>query len=187
MATETVNDWELITNNNMNIFILFGLIFTGIFIKLFLANNSSSNSGQASSAIWGYGLTAIALFTLMFIVLSKDLNLDANPTELIFSTGAPIFALIIVLVYIIFLNLNYFTKLNNNYVPAEYSLYSNISSTLIIVQVILLYQFSSMLLNNKKKTELLKNIMNVTWIFSGLNLILVIIMNIILKFFTTDG
>ena len=59
MSPNNVNDWDLITNNNMNILILFGLIASGIFIKLFLGGNSSDYTGQASSTIWGYGLTTI--------------------------------------------------------------------------------------------------------------------------------
>jgi hypothetical protein len=189
MFNEIVNDWNLITNNNMNILILFGLIFSGILIKLFLGGHSSAYTGQASSTIWGYGLATISLFTLMFIVLSKDLNKGDNksPLDLIFSTGLPIFSLIVILIYIIGINLWYFTILNKNYVPTEYGTYSTISSILIIFQIFILFQFSKSLLSKPKNNEFLEKIINVTWIFSVLNFVLAIIMNIIVKFFTTDG
>ena len=193
MLDEVVNDWNLITNNNMNIFILFGLIFSGILIKLFLGGHSSAYTGQASSTIWGYGLTTISLFTLMFIVLSKDLNKDLNKEDknlalnLIFTKGLPIFSLILILIYIIGINLSYFTILNKNYVPIEYKNYSIISSILIIFQILILFQFSRSLLSKPKNNEFLEKIINITWIFSVLNFILAIIMNIIVKFFTTDG
>jgi len=188
MLDELVNNWNLITNNNMNILILFGLIFSGILIKLFLGSYSSAYTGQASSTIWGYGLTSISLFTLMFIVLSNDLNnSNKTPLNLIFTTGLPIFSLILILIYIIGINLSYFTILNKNYVTNEYGNYSLISSILIIFQILILFRFSTSLINKEKNKELLEKIINVTWIFSILNFLLAIIMNIIVKFFTTDG
>jgi|TARA_R110002072_G_scaffold302474_1_gene485596 hypothetical protein len=187
MIKEIVNNWDLITNNNMNILILFGLIFAGIFIKLFLAGHSSNTTGQASSTIWGYGLTTISLFTLMFIVLSNDLNKDTSPLSLIYTTGLPIFSLIVILIYIISINLSYFRIINKNFVPNEYSTYSTISSILIIFQIMIIFQFSKILLNKSKNSEYLSKIINVTWIFSILNFLLAVIMNIIVKFFTTDG
>lgn len=187
MMNEIVNNWDLITNNNMNILILFGLIFAGIFIKLFLAGHSSETTGQASSTIWGYGLATISLFTLMFIVLSNDLNKDTSPLTLIYTTGLPIFSLIVILIYIISINLSYFRIINKNFVPYEYTTYSNISSILIIFQLMIIFQFSKILLNKTKNPQYLSKIINITWIFTILNFLLAIIMNIIVKFFTTDG
>lgn len=189
------NTWDLITNNSMNILILFGLIFSGIFIKIFLGNNNSANGGQASSTIWGYGLTIISLFTLMFIVISKDLNNNTNSIlNLILTRGLSIFILIMILVYIVNLSINYYDIINKNFVPTEYSSYSIISTILIVIQILLIYQISSILLKNKglndansKETIFLSRITSITWIFSALNFILAIIMNIILEFFVTDG
>ena len=189
------NSWDLITNNSMNIFILFGLIFSGIFIKVFLGNNNSANGGQASSTIWGYGLTIISLFTLMFIVISKDLNNNTNSIlNLILTRGISIFILILILVYIVNLSINYYDIINKNFVPVEYTTYSTISTMLIVIQILLIYQISNILLKNKKSSinnsdidTTLSRLTSVTWIFSALNFILAIIMNIILEFFVTDG
>ena len=179
----------------MNIFILFGLIFSGIFIKVFLGNNNSANGGQASSTIWGYGLTIISLFTLMFIVISKDLNNNTNSIlNLILTRGISIFILILILVYIVNLSINYYDIINKNFVPVEYTTYSTISTMLIVIQILLIYQISNILLKNKKSSinnsdidTTLSRLTSVTWIFSALNFILAIIMNIILEFFVTDG
>lgn len=189
------NTWDLISNNSMNILILFGLIFSGIFIKIFLGNNNSANGGQASSTIWGYGLTIISLFTLMFIVISKDLNNNTNSIlNLILTRGLSIFILIMILVYIVNLSINYYDIINKNFVPSEYGTYSIISTILIVIQILLIYQISSILLKNKglndpnsKETIILSRITSITWIFSALNFILAIIMNVILEFFVTDG
>ena len=189
------NTWDLISNNSMNILILFGLIFSGIFIKIFLGNNNSANGGQASSTIWGYGLTIISLFTLMFIVISKDLNNNTNSIlNLILTRGLSIFILIMILVYIVNLSINYYDIINKNFVPSEYGTYSIISTILIVIQILLIYQISNILLKNKglndansKETIILSRITSITWIFSTLNFILAIIMNVILEFFVTDG
>ena len=194
-ASKPPNSWDLITNNSMNILILFGLIFSGIFIKVFLGNNNSANGGQASSTIWGYGLTIISLFTLMFIVISKDLNNNTNSIlNLILTRGISIFILILILVYIVNLSINYYDIINKNFVPVEYSTYSTISTMLIVIQILLIYQISNILLKNRKSSinnsdvdTTLSRLTSVTWIFSALNFILAIIMNIILEFFVTDG
>ena len=192
-ATKSPNTWDLITNNSMNILILFGLIFSGIFIKVFLGNNNSKNNGKASSTIWGYGLVIISLFTLMFVLISKELNPTAsNILNAIQKQGVSTFILIIILVYIVSLNINYYDIINKNFIPAEYNLYSNISTLLIVFHILLLYQISNILLNNKTKNNnsqqsMLDKIQSITWIFSSLNIILAIIMNIILEFFVTDG
>jgi hypothetical protein len=178
---DAIKNWQLITDKNMNILILFGLIFAGIFIKLFLGNNTSENSGQASSTIWGYGLTTIALFTLMFTILSSN---NGNILELIFKNGLPIFALIIILIYIISINFTYFKILNKNFVPNEFHTYSTISSILILFQLFILYRFANSLINKSNSNS---NILNLTWVFSIINFIIAVIMNIILKYFTTDG
>jgi hypothetical protein len=189
MPLEKVNSWDLITNNSMSILILFGLIGAGIFIKLFLSGNiNSPNSGEASSTVWGYGLTTISLFTLMFIVLSKDLNNNNSVFNLIISRGLPILSLVVILIYIISINLNYYKIINQKFVPNEFNIYSFISSVLIIFQILILFQFTRLLLqDDNKNINILTRVINITWIFSILNLLLGIIMNIILEFFTTDG
>lgn len=188
-STEMVNNWDLITNNSMNTLILFGLILAGIFIKLFLSGGDGSpNNGEASSTIWGYGLTTISLFTLMFVILSKDLNKDKSTFNLIITRGFPILSLVIILIYIIVINLNYFQIINQKFVPTEFNRYSIISSVLIVFQILILFQFTRLLLQGENKNiNMITRIINISWIFSILNLLLGIIMNIILKFFTTDG
>jgi hypothetical protein len=189
-TSKMVNSWDLITNNKMSTLILFGLIISGIFIKLFLSGgDGSANNGQASSTIWGYGLTTVSLFTLMFIIISKSLN-ESNESafSLIISRGFPILSLVVILIYIITINLSYFQIINQNLVPSEFNLYSTISSILIIFQILILFQGSRILLQGEDGNQnMLSRIINITWIFSILNLILGVIMNIILKFFTTDG
>lgn len=191
---DEVKNWDLITNNPMNVMILTGLIVTGIFIKLFLGTNvNSATNGKASSTIWGYGLASISLFTLMFVVLSSDLNKEMKPLTLLLNRGLPIFTLVLILIYIIVINLNYFDKINLGYIPTEYNTYSVISSILIVFQIGIIYQFSSMLLkksdnkNLSKFDNMVSKIINITWVFSALNLLVAVIMNIILKYFTTDG
>lgn len=190
MLTEKVNQYDLITNDRMSLLILFGLILAGIFIKLFLGgSDGSSNSGQASSTIWGYGLTTVSLFTLMFIIISKSIDKSNESVfSLIIARGFPILSLVVILIYIITINLSYFQIINENLVPNEFNLYSTISSILIIFQIIILFQGSRILLDGEDGNQnMLSRIINITWIFSILNLILGIIMNVILKFFTTDG
>ena len=56
-------------NNNLDLLNLIVLAFSGILIKVLFAedNSDSGEIGPASTTIWGYGLTAIALFLMMFM------------------------------------------------------------------------------------------------------------------------
>ena len=131
----------------------------------------------------------------MFIVISKDLNNNTNSIlNLILTRGISIFILILILVYIVNLSINYYDIINKNFVPVEYSTYSTISTVIIVIQILLIYQISNILLKNRKSSinnsdvdTTLSRLTSVTWIFSALNFILAIIMNIILEFFVTDG
>lgn len=189
---------RLLDVNNM-----LALSAAGVLIKLFLGTNYSSDgtSGPASSTIWGYGLTAISLFSLAFIslALAKECNMQESVGEFIVSAGnsnfMPILLLLLVLIWIIALNIMYFKRINKNIVADEYHQYSMMSSILIIFQLILLYQYFSNLLStdkNKSGVKIMHKIIashsaNIIYIFTLLNFILTGMMQIVLEFYSTDG
>jgi hypothetical protein len=177
----------------------------GIIIKLFFSENYTrlGNMGPASSTIWGYGLTAIALSIMVFMgvyssnrifqIEKKNDSKNANFLGIIFQNTLPIVLTLFVIMYTIFLNFSYFTRINTDKVTRDYHTYSFMSSFLIIVQIILIstYLFNNISNSNNSKVkddvankiELSKNI---TYVLCVVNFIFILMIHISLAFFSTD-
>jgi hypothetical protein len=197
--TQGIFGFGLSHNNHLDLLNIVVLACVGIIIKLFFSENYSrlGNIGPASSTIWGYGLTAIALSIMVFmgIYVSKKIfekPLDGkknNFIELIFANVFPIVLTLFVIIYTIFLNFSYFTRINSDKVTRDYHTYSFMSSFLIIVQIILIstYLFNYLIdngdPNRKTKADLSKNI---TYILCVVNFIFLLMIHISLAFFSTD-
>ena len=185
-------------NNNLDFMIIVVLAGMGIVIKLFFPEKFSrlGNTGPATSTIWGYGLTAIALSIMLFmgIYVSKNIfEKNGNFVEMLFSNVSPIFFTLLIIMYAIFLNFQYFKRINSNRVTNEYHTYSFMSSVLTIVQIGLVTTYLFYYLSNtdKKggadfnntKIELSKN---AVYILSIINFLFLMMINISLQFFSTD-
>ena len=187
---EGIFGFGLSHNNNLDLLNIVVLACAGIIIKLFFQENYSvlGNIGPASSTIWGYGLTAIALSIMLFIGIYFSKNLfESKQLDImaLFSNVTPIFLTLLVIVYIIYLNFVYFTRINTNKVTPDYHTYSFMSSILIIVQILLIskYLFSYLSATDDSSREISKN---ATYILSLVNFIFVLMIHISLAFFSTD-
>ena len=185
-------------NNNLDFMIIVVLAGMGIVIKLFFPEKFSrlGNTGPATSTIWGYGLTAIALSIMLFmgIYVSKNIfEKNGNFVEMLFSNVSPIFFTLLIIMYAIFLNFQYFKRINSNRVTNEYHTYSFMSSVLTIVQIGLVTTYLFYYLSNtdkdgganvnNMKIELSKN---AVYILSIINFLFLMMINISLQFFSTD-
>ena len=185
-------------NNNLDFMIIVVLAVMGIIIKLFFPEKFSrlGNTGPATSTIWGYGLTAIALSIMLFmgIYVSKNIfEKNGNFVEMLFSNVSPIFFTLLVIMYAIFLNFRYFKRINSNRVTNEYHTYSFMSSVLTIIQIGLVTTYLFYYLSNtdkeggndfnNMKIELSKN---AVYILSVINFLFLMMINISLQFFSTD-
>jgi hypothetical protein len=184
-------------NNNLDFMIIVVLAGMGIIIKLFFPEKFSrlGNTGPATSTIWGYGLTAIALSIMLFmgIYVSKNIfEKNGNFVEMLFSNVSPIFFTLLIIMYAIFLNFQYFKRINSNRVTNEYHTYSFMSSVLTIVQIGLVTTYLFYYLSNtdkdgsdlnNMKIELSKN---AVYILSIINFLFLMMINISLQFFSTD-
>lgn len=186
----------LSTNRNLEITNIFGLLAAGIIVKIFF-----NNQGVANASIWGYGLSAVAVFLLLLISFAfrskVSLSEEKDTIGGTFSSMIPPLLLLIILVWAIILNVSNFDTVNKSNLPKEYGYYSFISSFLIIVQIISLFiyfnnkyglLFISQSNRNeiKEKTKIIESgsIMYILFLF---NAILLGMMQIVLEFFTTDG
>ena len=205
-------------NNHLDLLNLIVLACSGIIIALFFRSNHDKKfglQGPASSIIWGYGITAIALFLLLFMSFylrkrDNDLknknkvlefgNSEQDSESLLFilskvllNDSLPILLSFILLVYAIILNYKYFTKINSNKVPLTYGTYEFYFSVLLIIQIGLIVKYMYNLLSkndginntvSEKQTLLLKSL---SYILTTINFIFLLILHILLVFFSTDG
>ena len=177
------------TLNNLMAFSIVGII-----IKLFFSPRITvdGNSGPATSAVWGYGIVSISIFSAMFLsfaLASNMKNLDKDLFGFIkelFSDSLPSLLTLMVLVWLITMNVTYFKRINQGKTSNEYSQFSNINTIFLIIQISVLFtflkkQFSTDNTGNDNKMSY------VVYAMTFLNIIILGIMNIILSFFSTDG
>ena len=210
---EGVFGFGLSNNNNLDLLNLVVLACAGIIIKIFFQANVSDSGGvgPASTTIWGYGMTAFALFIMTFMScyintqndafiekknnnngISKDNNYFTDLIKLVMGDGIPIFLTFCVLIYVIYINFVHFNRINKGAVSDSYYTYSFYSSLLIIIQITLIikYMYNSLNSLNTKNNEDTKQklmIKSASYILVVINLVFVMIQHILLSFYSTDG
>ena len=214
---EGVFGFGLSNNNNLDLLNLVVLACAGIIIKIFFQANideTAGHVGPASTTIWGYGITAFALFIMIFMSfymsdsnnkfiekrnkkngIIKEESLFTSLIKMIMGDGIPIFLTFCVLIYVIYINFVHFNRINKGEVSDSYYTYSFYSSLLIIIQITLIikYMYNSLGLLNKTNTITESNIKQTIMIKSAsyilvlINLVFVMIQHILLKFYSTDG
>ena len=180
------------------------IAFAGIIIKVFLGGSFSvdGTSGPAGAAMWGYGLVAIAVLIIMFVMfgiaqnMQKVQNLPAlEYVKGLFIHGLPPLLLLSILIWLIFLNARYFKRINQDKVASEYYSYSSVSTVLVIIQLIVLFRYLrenykiaiATGSNDAVKVALTSKLASASYLITLGNFMLAAIQNIILEFFSTDG
>jgi len=181
------------TNNAylVNNFMAFAIV--GIIIKLFFQSNITSDgtSGPANASIWGYGVVSLSIFSIMFLsfaLASNMVNLEKSLLgfiKMLFSDSLPSMITLLVLIWLITLNVTYFKRINQGKLSNDYNQFSTITTILLIIQLIVLFMF---LRDQTSATPSENKTMGyVVYAITFINVIYISMMNIILKFFTTDG
>jgi hypothetical protein len=191
--------------NNMIVFAVVGLV-----IKWFFGNTPSpdGSSGKASATIWGYGVVSLAILGIMIISFALGSDKIRTLGDMSFwnflkgisAESFPSVFTLIILFWIISLNLTYFKKINQALVATEYYTFSNSTTYMLFFQLMALLKY----LNNRIKIgDLLKSSGNTPeltrvkrdnsrlafgiYFLTFLNLVLTMMMNITLQYFSTDG
>jgi hypothetical protein len=181
---------------DINNLVLFA--FVGIIIKLFLSSNTTDDGsrGPASAAIWGYGVIAASVLGIMFITFAMATQNSLGFVKAMFLHSLPPMLMLIVLVWLISINSEYFKRINEGDVANEYSTYSNLSTFMVMIQLGVLYKYlvDELLIGRggpTNKTMLIEalrsRLASVTYLLTLGNLTVVSVMTIILKYFSTDG
>jgi len=177
---------------NFSFIVMCVISFVGLLIKVSFGSNTSDDGtdGPASSSVYGYGIVAFSILSGIFLsfalatgepVEQSGNSVVAFLKVLIKHSLQPVL-LFIILMWIIAINTNYYTKINQGRVTDEYFKFSSLSNILIFIQVIILFLF----LNEEEPIK--KNQMSqILYILASLNLVFAAMMNIVLKYFSTDG
>jgi len=160
------------------------LILVGLFIKLTLSELILSNdgtSGPASSLIWGYSLIIFAMLGIVVV------NVDPGSNEWADIKNLPwtLLMTIVLIVWVIGINIKYYTQINLKTVPDEFFMWSNYSTLLLICLIgISVYQYA---LSSSGKKDIASNLYIYSMLVFIFNLIAVMIQQIILSCFYVDG
>jgi len=187
---------------------MIGFSIVGILIKLFFGSNTDDgSSGPASASIWGYGVVALAIISVLVIFISlastitniEKFNVVGFLKTLVKYT-LPSLLTLIVLIWLITVNVIYFKRINQGKVADEYYTYSTMTTFIVIFQIITLFkylndnlskintQISSDAASGKGSFNIANDSMAyATYFFTFLNFIFIGIMTIVLEFFSTDG
>ena len=176
---------------------IIGLCIVGLIIKYFFGNTYSEDgsNGPASSALWGYGLATISIFFLMFVQTQKYLEANSSKKGINLDTVThffyailnilPAFIMFIILAWSVLINYQYYTQINTGSVSSEYQKFSNMSSIMIMFQMVVLFKYIYLDqdISNVEKNKL----GSVSYMLGLLNIIFLFMMNIIILYFSTDG
>jgi hypothetical protein len=188
----------------INVMFLASII--GMCIKIFFGNSTSADGayGRANSTIWGYGVVGLSILTIMFIsyAIHNKINIiEKKGTSGIIdfiksflTSSGPSMLTILILFWLVALNIEYFDRINKGQVATEYFQLSTGTSYLFVFQIILLFQYLKYFIQIKTGTstdpdaELTQNRLSfATYFVTAINIVVVLMMTIILKFFSTDG
>jgi len=179
----------------------------GMCIKIFFGNNTSIDGtyGRANATIYGYGIVAFAVLTVMFVsfAIHDRIARIENKTGIaglfdfiksFINSSAPSILTIMILGWIITLNILYYERINKGKVATEYYQLSAGTSFLFLFQIICLFQYLKLYINiktrkngNDNDAQTQNRIAFATYFISIINLIVAGMMTIILTFFLTDG
>lgn len=196
--------YGLFSNLKLEVYSLFALAILGLLFRMFFPqkNDMTGNEGPATSTLWGYGISTVSLLCILFItygLAKKDLmdskNFNPNIKDGLFNNikyilgeGRIFIIIIIVLVLILVINYAYYQKINVGIIPDSFNNFNYISNLVMLIQFIILFQYINLsMFKNEGKSPVAGIITATTYFLSTCNIIFVIIMYILLKYYSTDG
>lgn len=133
----------------------------------------------------GYIVTGMGL--LFLIILSTFLSTNSKNDDIdnlknILSSVSPIFLTLLVVSYVVSLNINYKDRFISGNLSNDFFSYLSFFSIMFLIQIIILSKYIRSLSENSSNNE-----DTVIYALSLINILILVVMNITLKFFSTDG
>ena len=160
------------------------LITVGII--LLFATIGSTSMDSLNGSIAGYFLIAIGMAILIsFIIGISSKNGSQNIISAIFSVG-PFFVTIGIVAYILYLLFTYKDRIAEGNIAPGYANFTNISVILILLQLFLFYM-GTQKQSFQRDNKLDRVYSGLVYFVGVINIVAVITIGIILKYFSTDG
>lgn len=184
------------------------LCIMGILVKIIFGQTSND---YATATVWGYGFSILALIGLLissYGIFNKmtstassgnsgGMNAIMGVLKILFKDALPVTLIIAIVSIIIAQNVSFYKQINSGRVADEYYQFSGVSSFLILVQTGLVVNYMMDILsekNNKGNTEkvgimaaMASELNSIVLILSVMNIGIIGILQVVLKFFSTDG
>ena len=173
------------------------LCIMGVLVRMIFANQND----YATATIWGYGFSILALFGL--IISSFAMSSKTQITQgisgflkVIVTNALPIIFTLIIISLILAQNITFYDHINSGKVAPQYYQFSSVSGFLILVQVCLVIKFLMDTLKSKEVVDknastmlltLASELNSIILILTAANIGFVGILQVILKYFSTDG
>ncbi len=184
---------KMLKEANITTHILIAFIFIAIFSKVIFSgiqtNDMYGSHGPASIDIMSYIIILISIVSIIF--LNTMINDGANNNNVnIISFDMVI--LVSYLLWLIYINMRHFKRLNMRKVPSQYFIYSNLTIFVIAAQS-LFFAVQYILLNDvytngiiDENKDFFTRLNFINYIFMFLNFLLILIQQIILEYFSVD-
>lgn len=182
------------------------LCIIGILVQVFFGQApkffGQPSNDYATATVYGYGFCLLSLFGLLissFAISSRDSTSQgfSGFINVILKNAMPLIVTVIVVALILTLNIIYYAQLNNGSVADEYYQFSNMSSFFMLLQFVIIIKYLiDLLMGQQKKDEgksvgvmnaLAGELSSFIWVLSIINISIVGILYVILKYFSTDG
>lgn len=171
-------------NMNYNINVLFGIIVAGFMTLLF---------DFESAGIVGYSLITFAVFLIFFITMgfSSGEKMKQSTTAFIMSIigkGLPMLIILFLLSWMIAMNITYYNVIANKEAPKDYQMYASAAGWLFILLSYLLKVYSAKNIDPENNKDNVSKYSSILIIFlSSVLFWILTIMNLILRYYVTDG
>ena len=166
-----------------NINVLFGLIIAGFMTLLY-------DYGWAE--VIGYSLITFSVFIIFFITMgfSSTDNMKTSTFGFIMNTITKCFPMLLVLFllsWIISMNIIYYDVIANNQVPRDYQTYARTAAWLFIMLMYLLRVYAFKFINPETKDKVSEYSSVLIVFLSSVLFWVLTIMQLILRYYITDG
>lgn len=188
-----------ILGNTFDFIVMILIAFTGIFIKLLFETTSlkDSNVKPATASIVAYSLVIISIVSLLFVETALGEEHKFNESDITsfipkLLTSIPAFLMLAITFWMLYININYYDRINQGNLTYEYGSASFISSILQSLQIAILFvSYNTQNSDNDGDEGFIAaartNITSLTYLLTIANILFAGIINIILEFFHTDG
>ena len=173
--------------------ILVTIALIGMSIIIFLSAPTSSDGirGPAAASVWGYGAMAISVLGIIFTIIGDKLKLKPDHKTggsikwLLFTI--PAFLMLFVLIFIITMTSHYYIRINKGEVSEDYYKYSSLATLTISTQYLLLVYYILTTVGPFNTHDKYAIATYLNYMFATGNIIIIIMLTIVAKYFITDG